>query len=137
MLHKIKDYLLAVYRRHKSFIRYALAGVLNTAIDYIVYVLLITFTGLPTAVCQMAGYVVGISCSYITNSHWAFKNASGRQRGRIIRFVICNLISMSISMMLIHTFVDIIDLDEYVIKLPVTVGVALLNYLGYKVFVFK
>lgn len=124
-------------RSFKQLIKFGAVGVMNTAVDFLVYQLL-TFLGMNYAVAQCVSYSCGILNSYIFNSSWTFKEAAKHERGEFISFIAVNLISLGISVALLKVCYDVLGIESNLIsKAIVTPVVMVINFIGTKLFVFK
>lgn len=131
------DWIKAQYKKHRSFVLYAIAGVINTALDYLTYAALIACTFLPVEICQACGHIVGVITSFLMNRNFAFRQARGQNPlAQGIRFLIINTITLIVSVALISLFSRILPISLYLVKIPVTVFTTLISYTGYKFFVF-
>ena len=133
MIESIKG-LVAKYRR---VIAFGLVGVMNTLVDYVVFVLLTVLSQLPVGVCQAIGYSAGIVNSFVMNKQIAFKKGTTTDlKTQIVRFIVVNGVSLLFSVLAIDWIVSL-GVNEQLAKLPVTAATMVINYLGYKLFVFK
>ena len=125
-------------RKYKTFILYCLVGGVNTLLDFCVYTLLNYFTQLDVHICQALGYVSGVICSFILNRNVTFRKNSrtgDSQFLQAVRFLVVNGVTLVSSMLIIDGLVSL-GLNEYIAKLPTQLAVVVINYLGYKLFVF-
>ncbi|TJY39783.1 GtrA family protein [Cohnella pontilimi] len=75
--------------------KFALVGVLNTGVDFAVFMLLVYTFGVPSAGAQVASFSCGIANSYWWNRKWTFR-AAGKVNGReLLRFVAVNGLSLA------------------------------------------
>lgn len=131
------EWIKALYQKHRSFVLYAIAGVINTIMDYLTYIALLTCM-LPVEVCQACGHIVGVIISFLMNRNFAFRQARGQNPlAQGLRFLIINTITLIVSVVLISLFSRILPISLYLVKIPVTVFTTLISYTGYKFFVFK
>jgi putative flippase GtrA len=134
---KITDLAADFLRRHGRLLCFCGVGALNTAVDFIVYSLAVGVFRLPAEYSQAAGYSAGLINSYILNRTLTFKTGSTVKTGvQLYRFVLVNAATLCISIGLISLLTGNAGINEYVAKIPVTAVVMLLNYFGYKLFVF-
>lgn len=121
----------------RRFILYSLTGCINTLVDFMVFMAVYELTGIPEEYCQAIGYSAGIISSFLLNSHLAFKdNNGGPLYLQIFRFLFVSAISLLIGTYGMKTLVGI-HLGAYISKAIITVIVALVNYFGYKILVFR
>ncbi|SMC71584.1 GtrA family protein [Papillibacter cinnamivorans] len=123
--------------RYRRVVVFGLIGVMNTAVDFAVYSLLIAFSPLGLALSQAAGYSAGLINSFIMNRCFTFRNgATTSLKAQVPRFLIVNGITLAISILCLSFLVNRLGMNQYLAKVPVTVLVMIVNYLGYKLFVF-
>lgn len=108
-------------------------GVLNTAVDFIVFVILTHFFSLFYAIAQVLSYSAGMLNSYFWNSRFTF-SGSARTKSRFIRFVILNVAVLLITLVVMRTF---IFLPLYADKLISTIVGLAFNFILSKFWVFK
>lgn len=121
-----------------QFLRFALVGVTNTALTYVIFTTLVRVLG-PwsgrAAVAQAIGYAAGVVWSYWLNSRWTFR-AIDHPRRRFTRFVLVQAVLMATSAALIGWFVDHRGLPATPVWFAVTVVVTGGNFLVTRVWVF-
>lgn len=124
----------------KSFfqlIKFGMVGVMNTLVDFIVYQLLVYF-GLHYATAQCISYSCGLLNSYFFNSRWTFKETKKYTKQEFARFILVNLVSLGISVLLLRLCYEVLGItSDLVAKLIVTALVMVINFIGNKLFVFK
>lgn len=126
-----------VNQNFKQLIKYGAVGVLNTAVDFLVYQLL-TFIGMNYAVAQCISYSCGILNSYLFNSRWTFKEDAKREKNEFVSFVVVNIISLGLSVLLLKVCYDVLGIEsDLVSKAIVTPVVMVINFIGTKLLVFK
>lgn len=141
-------------RLTKQFIRFVLVGILNTAVDFIVFQVLNLLFEL-TYLAQVIGYCCGIVNSYAWNSNWTFREERTRSLREIVTFLAVNLVSLGVSLgtiwlcknvFLINdawtdawlpTFLQSLVNGDTVCKLIATPVAIVVNFLGNRLFVFK
>lgn len=52
----------------KEFVKFLIAGVINTAVDWIIYYILAHVIKIPTTIAKTFGAIAGIICAYILNN---------------------------------------------------------------------
>lgn len=134
---EMKKRLVAFTKKHRQFITFALIGGVNTVVDFLVFTVFNEMSGLAIDICQALGYSAGLISSFVLNRSFTFKKE--KTAGiipQIIRFLLINGISVLISMILIKWFY-IVGINEYIAKVLVTGIIMVINYMGYKLFVFS
>lgn len=79
----------------KQFLKFSVIGVLNTAITFITYTLLVHFQ-INTIISNSIGYILGTVNSYFFNNYWVFK-AKDKSKEVFTKFIIVNIITLCVS----------------------------------------
>lgn len=124
--------------KKQRIITYGIVGCMNTLVDYIMYSLFLTLTSIGLGTCQTIGYIAGVINSFIMNRLITFRDGETTQIViQVPRFVLVNIITLVISILCLKLFVNILSINPYLAKIPVTAIVMILNYFGYKKYVFR
>ena len=110
--------------RNSEFLRFLLAGAINTLFGYAIYSLGI-LTGAPVWMALMVGMLVGTVFNFFTTGGYAFRQLS---RERYPRFVGCYLLVYGVNLLLIEGLSLWID-DKLKIQAVLLIPLALLSYL--------
>ena len=153
----------------KSFIqliKFALVGVLNTLVDFLVYTLLVLVFGISENNVFMIGlftliaYACGVLNSFILNTRWTFRQEYKRTAKERVMFVVVNIVSWGLSYLLVWLFSNYVfsgsSITDWVCsligfttpekvskvvsilsKLLATPFVIIVNFLGNKLLVFN
>ena len=134
-------------------LKFALIGVSNTLIDLLITLALNAIFGIYY-LAKIIGYVCGVANSYFWNSSWTFREERRRDTKEIVSFLIVNLVTLGLSLLLQWLFRDRLHLDTWWMNaigdnvfthilngerfcLLLASGVALIvNFIGSKLFVF-
>ncbi|MDR0841186.1 MAG: GtrA family protein [Christensenellaceae bacterium] len=120
-----------------QFIKFNLVGVLNTLVDFCIYQLLLLL-GVHYLAAQCISYACGVLNSFFFNSRWTFEQDKPYTKKKFLSFCAVNLVSLGLSLLLLHICYEIIGLNSnLIIKGAVTVVVMVINFIGNKLFVFK
>ncbi|MDD6046342.1 MAG: GtrA family protein [bacterium] len=137
-----------------QFLKFALVGVLNTVVDFLVFQLFNLTLGWMY-LAQVIGYCAGILNSYFWNSRWTFRKEHRRSAREVVTFLVVNLVSLGVSLgvlWLCRNPFGITDAwvagwvpawlggfvkGDTVAKLIATPCAVLVNFIGSKLFVFR
>ena len=119
----------------KEFILFALVGVSNTVINFIVYTILVTIS-MPYLLANVIGYGVGMINSYLLNKYFVFQKKEG-DSSVFLKFVLVNIITVTVHSILLYLFVSIFGWHKIYSQAFVTMITLVLNYLGNKLWTFK
>jgi len=118
-----------------KFIKFNAVGLVNTAVDFAVYELLILL-GLHYVPAQIISYLCGMANSYLLNSRWTFRDKND-STGRVAAFIAVNLVALGVSIGVQTLTLRLISPSETIAKLislPFSLGV---NFIGNRLFVFN
>lgn len=83
---------------HLRFVKFALIGLSNTALAFVVFNLLAVRLGLPGFWSNAAAWLVGFANSFIWNRKWTFADRTGLRGGPLLaRFAVANLAALAAS----------------------------------------
>ena len=126
--------LLQTYKRP---LLYLIVGGINTGVDFASFQLLHFLASFPEAASQGISYTLGVICSFFLNRSLTFRDHVQAQIVRQAgRFVLVNLVTLLTSVLGIHLLVST-GLPAFFAKVTITGVTMVMNYLGYKWFVFK
>ncbi|WP_046216130.1 GtrA family protein [Paenibacillus wulumuqiensis] len=114
-------------------VRFAAVGVSNTAIDFIVFMLLHQLIGIAPA--QVISYGAGTANSYFWNRRWTFARGKGWNMGELLRFLLVNAIVAAITTMVISLLSA--SIPVWIAKITVTVLGLAINFGFSKLWVFR
>jgi putative flippase GtrA len=119
-----------------QFIKFALVGILNSAIQYLVFLLLYRLFGTQYLIASIIGYVAGMTNSYILNRRWTFGSRNQQLLTELSRFVVVNLISLGANLCLMFLLVSTgVMIPQWAQVLAIT-GSTLVNFVLNKVWTF-
>ncbi|ANF98297.1 GtrA family protein [Paenibacillus bovis] len=114
-------------------VRFAAVGVSNTAIDFIVFMLLHHLIGVAPA--QVISYAAGTANSYFWNRRWTFEQGKGWNIGELLRFLLVNGIVAAITTIAISFMSAVIPV--WIAKVAVTLLGLIINFGFSKLWVFR
>lgn len=118
------------------FIKFGLIGVLNTLINWILFILLNSF-GVYYIISNVIAYSISTLNSYLWNSKWVFKYNEDNVKETSFKFIVLNIIGLTLNTIILYLLVDIVRLNK-LIALVITTGIVMiLNYFINKLWVFK
>jgi len=94
--------------------------------------------GIHYIISQVLGYSFGVINSFILNKIWTFESKGTKKKTAIefLRFIIINIISLTISVFGIRILIETYYVNVIIAKIVVTFIAQIVNYLGYKIWVF-
>ena len=119
-----------------QFVKFAVVGVLNSAIQYLVFLFLYSFTGTQYLLASIIGYLAGMINSYILNRRWTFGSRSQKLFTELSRFVAVNLVSLGVNLGLLYLLVSTGVMIPQWAQVVAIVGSTLVNFVLNKVWTF-
>jgi putative flippase GtrA len=119
-----------------QFIKFAIVGVLNSAIQYLVFLFLYSLTGTPYLLASIIGYLAGMINSYILNRRWTFGSRNQKLFTELGRFVAVNLVSLGVNLGLLYLLVSTGVMIPQWAQIVAIVGSTLVNFVLNKVWTF-
>ncbi|KAA8679353.1 GtrA family protein [Clostridium sp. MT-14] len=125
--------------RLKLLSRFSTTGVLNTIIDFLVFTLCQSVVGLYYTVSQIIGYSCGVINSFVFNKKWTFQydNPDKNIVREVIQFVLVNVLSLFVTVVLMKFLIDSFNFNVYVSKVVITLAAQVINFVSYKLWVFN
>ena len=115
-------------RQHLTkMVKFGFVGVGNTLVDFVVFSLLVSTTGIDAVFCNVISYTCGVLNSFILNRIWTFPDASrDRAFTRLLLFYAANGLGLASSTFIVWLLAEPVGpLIAKLIALPV---VFLMNY---------
>ncbi len=134
MFGKLKE----LYAKNKEVILYLIFGVGTTAVDFIVSYALYP-TDINIHAVHVIAWISAVAFAYITNRIFVFES---RSKGitvifEIIKFAGSRIVTFLIQEAIVFLLFDVMELSEYVVKIPAAVLVVILNYVFSRLLVFR
>ncbi|HHW00872.1 MAG TPA: GtrA family protein [Clostridiaceae bacterium] len=123
----------------KRFFTFCTIGLINTSVDFGIYMLMTKAFEFHYGISQAVSYSCGIINSFLLNNRLTFGDVEHTNTipGRFVKFVAINLFSLAATVVFLHLYIDILHLNDMVSKIAVIIISQAINYLGYKMWVFK
>ncbi|WCK55636.1 GtrA family protein [Aneurinibacillus sp. Ricciae_BoGa-3] len=116
-------------------LRFSIVGTANATIDFTVFFFL-TVIGLPYLLSQIGSYSAGVLNSFFLNRKWTFKVGYSANPSEIMKFMIINAASLSLSFGLLYLLHDRLMLGLLLSKIGATGCGTVVNFMGSRLWVF-
>ena len=129
-----------LYNQYKDIIPYGVFGVLTTVVNIVSYWLAAHPLGLSVMASTVIAWFLSVLFAYVTNRKWVFHSeAEGFEAivKEMVSFFGCRLATGFVDLACMFVFVDVLHLDDVVIKVIANVIVIVLNYVASKLVIFK
>ncbi len=121
----------------KQFIKFGIVGVLNTGVQFAVFVLLFRWLNLPMLIGSGLGYLAGIVNSYFINRFWTFEVKGKRDKREFFRFFMVNIVSMGVNLGSLKLLVEQGSLLPELAQVFAIGSSLVVNFIGNKFWTFR
>jgi len=129
-----------LFEKYKDIIPYAFFGVCTTVVNTLAYMLCARTLEMEVVPSTIIAWFVAVLFAYLTNRKWVF-HSEARTRAEIAREVLsfysCRIATGVVDWIIMYIFVDVLQMNDLVIKIAANVVVIVLNYVASKVLIFK
>ena len=129
--------IIRIWKKFGQFIKFNLVGLINTVITLAIFALLNKVFHINKLFAEPVGYGCGLINSFIMNKLWTFGKKHRFHVPEAFKFVIVNAIALGGTLFILVAAEDYLHIDVlwgkligYCFSIPV-------NYLGFKLWVFK
>lgn len=132
--------LKRLFDKYKDIIPYGIFGVCTTLVNMGIYWLCAHALKLAVLPSTLIAWFIAVLFAYLTNRKWVFHSqAVTRQEitREIISFYSCRIATGVVDWACMYIFVDLLLLNDLVIKFTANILVIILNYVASKLLIFK
>lgn len=132
--------LKELIKKYKSFLMYAVFGILTTLINIVCYGLFYKYLEISNVVSNILAWMVAVTFAYITNKIWVFESKSLQLKtilSETWKFISCRLVTGILDIIIMYIGVDILNGPSIVLKVFSNIIVIILNYVASKLIIFK
>ena len=129
-----------IFKKYKEIILYVFFGGCTTLVNIIVYYVCAHPMSLATVPSTVIAWILSVAFAYITNRIYVFESRSKVYMAvlrEIVSFVSCRLLTGLMDMAIMFVCVDLLGLNDLVIKILSNVLVIILNYIASKCLIFR
>lgn len=92
-------------------IKFGAIGIMNTAIDYFLFAVFFSICNFDKNIAQVFATAIAMTNSYILNRYFTFGKKGTVKINEIWKFIIVNLVSMGVTIILLNLFYDVLHLE--------------------------
>lgn len=116
--------------------KFVIVGVINTAIDWILYFILDEFFHINPLIANIFSFTASTTYSYFASMSWVFHPTREKTRRRLfVEFVILNLIALGLTEILLFVMIDQFTWDSMLAKIISTFITMIFNFITRKLFI--
>mgnify|MGYP000859673245 CR=1 FL=1 len=116
---------------------FSIVGIINTGVDFAVFTLLNGVVGINHLLSQVLSYSCGIVNSFFLNRRWTFRVERPKTVKEFAAFVLVNILSLGISLLVLYVTRDFLHWNIYLSKGIATIFSMGVNFSGNKWLVFR
>ena len=127
-------------RNNTELVAYLFAGVATTVVNYVVYFIATRMLGLGVMAGTWTAWVVAVAFAYVVNKVFVFHTHCGSATALVKEaagFAAMRLASLGMETVIMYVTVEMLGLNDLVMKLLTNFLVIILNYVFSKLFIFK
>ena len=128
------------WRKYRELVLYGIFGVLTTLVNWGLYWLLADALHMHYMAATFFAQVLAILFAYFTNRRWVFESKEHGARAvamEMVRFFAARGVSLVMDMLFMFVGVDLLHVDDKLVKVVSSVAVVIANYVFSKLFVFR
>lgn len=129
--------LLTTRRDLWQFGKFTLVGIMNTVIDFGIFMLLHGYLHLVYTLSQVISYSCGMTNSYLFNKFWTFESRKKIHFWEVAKFVVVNLVSLGVALAILYVVRGERAWGAAESKALATLGSLFVNFLGNRFWVFR
>ena len=132
--------LLKIFYKYKELILYVFFGGMTTLVNFLIYYPLIWWTDVNYLWANVLSWIGAVIFAFFTNKAYVFEdktNTFSAYLKKFIAFIAARLFSLGAETLFMYIGVDMMNVGEGIVKIPVAVIVVILNYITSKLFVFR
>ncbi len=133
---KIKELL----KKYEEVIKYLIIGVLTTIINYTLFAILSQLLLLDIHVSNIIAWIITVIVAYFANKLFVFESKSFKANvliKEISTFGFARVFSLALEEIILYLFVNLLKMNELIIKLIANIVVIIVNYIFSKFIIFK
>jgi len=128
------------WQKYRELVMYGFFGVLTTLVNWGLYWLMADVLHVHYMAATFFAQVLAILFAYFTNRRWVFESRASGARAvalEMARFFAARGVSLAMDMLFMFVGVDLLHVDDKIVKVVSSVAVVIANYVFSKLFVFR
>jgi putative flippase GtrA len=129
-----------LFHKYKEMILYAFFGGCTTLVNIFTYYISTRFFHITTVASTIIAWCFAVLFAYITNRKLVFKSENVTIKSITIEFssfLSCRLFTGAIDLGIMYVFVDLLNLNDLIMKVISNILVIIGNYIASRLLIFK
>jgi putative flippase GtrA len=131
---------MEMFQKYKETILYLVFGVLSTLINIGTYAFCTRVLGINYYISNIIAWLVAVIFAYITNKFYVFESKSIEYKyviKELLSFMSCRVLSGVIELILMFVMLNLLLINDFIVKIITNIVVVILNFIFSKLIVFK
>lgn len=127
-------------QKYRETILYLVFGVLSTLVNIVSYLFCTRELNINFLEANAIAWIAAVLFAYVTNKLFVFESKNINIVFLIkefTAFVSCRLLSGIIEMVLMYIMINVISIDDFIVKITTNIVVVILNFIFSKLIIFK
>ena len=132
--------LKSLYTKYRDVLPYLFFGLCTTLVNIAFYALCARVGHITTSPSTIIAWFISVLFAYVTNRKWVFHSGARKFKAitmECLSFFACRLATGFLDWLCMFCFVDLLHLNDLVIKIAANILVIVLNYVASKLMIFK
>ncbi|MCX6745860.1 MAG: GtrA family protein [Candidatus Parcubacteria bacterium] len=121
----------------RQFVKFCLVGVLNTLIDFGVYLFFSRWLGLYYLFANFISVIVAMTFSFFLNKYWTFQNSEKKIKSQYLKFALVNLVYFLLYNVIFFCLVNYLNVYDLGAKVAAIAIGLFWNFLANRYWTFK
>ena len=131
--------IINLIKKYKEFILYAIFGILTTIVNVVAYFISTRMFHINIIGSTVIAWCLAVIFAYVTNRKYVFSSENHTTKAILIEFgafISCRLFTGGIDVAIMYVFVDMLKMNDLLIKILSNIFVILSNYIASRLFIF-
>lgn len=131
---------MSYLKKYRETILYLFFGVLTTIVNIVTYLFFTRALGVDLLISNAIAWILAVLFAYVTNKFFVFESKNIKAKfllKEFTSFVSCRIFSGVTEMGLMYVMINIMSINDFIVKLFTNVVVVVLNFIFSKLIIFK
>ncbi|MCC0729655.1 MULTISPECIES: GtrA family protein [unclassified Clostridioides] len=129
-----------IFKKHKETILYLFFGAFTTLINIVSYLFFTRVISFNFMIANALAWIIAVLFAYVTNKFFVFESKKVEIKflfKEFLSFVSFRLLSGIIEMVIMYIMIDLLFVNDVIVKVFTNIVVIVLNYLFSKMIIFR
>lgn len=128
-----------LFYKYKRVVAYLFFGGCTTLVNIVAYYISTRFIHINILISTVLAWFIAVVFAYATNRKYVFESQNEEKKAVLIEFasfIGCRLVTGAIDLGMMYCFVDLLKLNDLIVKIAANLFVIVSNYIASKLIVF-